>query len=80
MWKMEEEKEKKRKRTAADKEQEEKELRKIMMSNKQKKLYNKMQYGIDKKSARQDALRDKRRKLDETKKKLKNNRPSKPTW
>lgn len=65
-------KEKKRKRTAADEEQEEKELRKIMMSNKQKKLYNKMQYGIDKKNGRQEALREKRRKLEETKSKLKN--------
>ncbi|ANB11226.1 Nop7p [Sugiyamaella lignohabitans] len=62
---------KRKKKTAADKEQEEKDLRKIMMSNKQKKLYNKMQYGIDKKQAREEELKKKRRKIEATKEKLK---------
>lgn len=51
-------------------EEEEKELKKIMMSNKQRKLYKKMQYGIDKKEARQDDLTKKRRKLEKTKAEL----------
>ena len=33
---------------------EEKELKKIMMSNKQKKLFKKMQYGIEKKENREN--------------------------
>lgn len=56
-----------KKRSAED---EEKELKKIMMSNKQRKLYKKMQYGIDKKEARQDDLTKKRRKLEKTKAEL----------
>ncbi|ODV82389.1 Pescadillo [Suhomyces tanzawaensis NRRL Y-17324] len=53
-----------KKRTA---EEEEKELKKIMMTNKQRKLYKKMQYGIDKKEARQEDLTKKRRKLEKAK-------------
>lgn len=56
-----------KKRSAED---EEKDLKKIMMSNKQRKLYKKMQYGIDKKEARQDDLTKKRRKLEKTKAEL----------
>ena len=37
------------------------------MTNKQKKLYKKMQYGINKKEARDEELRQKRRKLEKTK-------------
>lgn len=51
-------------------EEEEMELKKIMMSNKQRKLYKKMQYGIDKKEAREKDLTKKRRKLDKTKAEL----------
>ncbi|KAK9367752.1 Pescadillo N-terminus-domain-containing protein [Lipomyces kononenkoae] len=47
--------------------EEEKELRKIMMTNKQKKLYNQMQYGIQKKETRKEALKTKRRKLEKNK-------------
>lgn len=60
-----------KKRTAADKEKEEKDLKKIMMSNKQRKLYEKMQYGLDKKKTREEELRKKRRKIDEINNKLK---------
>lgn len=59
-----------KKRTQADQEQEEKELKKMMMTNKQKKLYTKMQYGIEKKEKRQDELKKKKRKLEQTKAKL----------
>jgi pescadillo protein len=48
-------------------EQEEKDLKMIMMTNKQKKLYKKMQYGINKKEARDEELRQKRRKLEKAK-------------
>lgn len=56
-----------KKRSAED---EEKELRKIMMTNKQRKLYNKMQHGINKKETRLDDLAKKRRKLDKKKTEL----------
>ncbi|KAK6197503.1 Pescadillo [Scheffersomyces amazonensis] len=56
-----------KKRSAED---EEKELKKIMMTNKQRKLYKKMQYGIEKKEARQDELAKKRRKIEKTKAEL----------
>jgi pescadillo protein len=62
---------KKKKRTAKDKEEEEKELKKILMPNKARKLYKKMQYSNDKKQAREEELRKKRRKLEEAKSKLK---------
>lgn len=58
---------KKSKKTA---EEEEKELKKIMMTNKQKKLYNKMQYGIEKKESRVDTLAKKRKQVEKTKKQL----------
>lgn len=53
-------------------EDEEKELKKIMMTNKQRKLYNKMQYGLNKKKEREDLLNKKRKKLAKTKKQLGN--------
>lgn len=65
-----EEKDKKRKRSAKSAEEEEKELKKIMMSNKQKKLYNKMQYGIEKKDNRTELLTKKRKQIEKTKKQL----------
>lgn len=65
-----EEKDKKRKRSAKSAEEEEKELKKIMMSNKQKKLYNKMQHGIEKKDNRTELLTKKRKQIEKTKKQL----------
>ncbi|PRT54299.1 Pescadillo [Wickerhamiella sorbophila] len=60
-----------KKRSAkVSKEDEEKELRKMMMTSKQKKLYGRMQHGNDKKQAREDKLRSKRRKLEKLKEKL----------
>ncbi|ODQ63334.1 nucleolar protein [Nadsonia fulvescens var. elongata DSM 6958] len=60
--------------TKAEKEaKEEKELKMIMMTNKQKKLYKKMQYGINKVEARDDELKKKRRKIEQTKAKLQKN-------
>lgn len=59
-----------KKRSAVDQEKEEKELKMMMMTNKQKKLYKKMQYGIDKKEARTEELKKKKRKLEQTKAKL----------
>lgn len=53
-------------------EEEEKELKKIMMTNKQRKLYKKMQYGIEKKESRQEELTKKKRKLQKAKADLKN--------
>lgn len=41
-----------------------------MMSNKQKKLYNKMQYGIEKKDNRTELLTKKRKQIEKTKKQL----------
>lgn len=61
---------KKAKKAKKSAEEEEKELKKIMMTNKQKKLYNKMQYGIDKKETRVDQLAKKRKQLEKTKKQL----------
>lgn len=62
----------KAKKTKAKKseEEEEKELKKIMMTNKQKKLYNKMQYGIEKKESRVETLEKKRKQIAKTKKSL----------
>lgn len=51
-------------------EEEEKELKKIMMSNKQKRLYNKVQYGVEKKDSRAEKLAKKRKQLDKAKKQL----------
>lgn len=53
-------------------EDDEKELKKIMMTNKQRKLYNKMQYGIEKKKERKELLDKKRKKLQKTKNELNN--------
>lgn len=50
---------------------EEKELKKIMMTNKQKKLYNKMQYGIEKKETRERELTKKKKQLEKKKEQLK---------
>ncbi|CDK24932.1 unnamed protein product [Kuraishia capsulata CBS 1993] len=61
------EKKKSNKRSA---EEEEKDLKMIMMSNKQKKLYKKMQYGINKDEQRTEELQKKRRKIEKTKSKL----------
>ncbi|ODQ81279.1 hypothetical protein BABINDRAFT_160649 [Babjeviella inositovora NRRL Y-12698] len=50
---------------------EEKDLKMIMMTNKQRKLYKKMQYGIDKKETRAEELTAKKRKLQKAKEDLK---------
>ncbi|KAK9469435.1 Pescadillo N-terminus-domain-containing protein [Lipomyces arxii] len=55
--------------------EEERELRKIMMTNKQKKLYNQMQYGINKKEQRKEALKTKRRKIEQGNRKQNLNAP-----
>lgn len=52
-------------------EDEEKELKKIMMTNKQRKLYKKMQYGIEQKEARQEDLSKKRKQIEKKKQELK---------
>lgn len=52
-------------------EEEEKELKKIMMTNKQRKLYKKMQHGIMKKETRQEQLSNKKRKLEKARNDLK---------
>lgn len=50
--------------------EEEAELKLIMMSNKQRKLYKKMKYSNEQKENSQDLLREKRRKIEKTKGKL----------
>lgn len=50
--------------------QEEKEMKKIMMSNKQKKLYKKMEYSNKQKEDRKNQLTEKKRKIEKTKKSL----------
>jgi pescadillo protein len=56
-----------KKRTAAEAEAEEaKELAKIMMTNKQQKLYTKIQYGKDKKAAEVEKLTKKKEQLAKT--------------
>ncbi len=62
-------KEKARKESNAEKkkkENEEIERRKLMMSNKKRKLYEKMQYGNEKKDVEAAKLRKKRRRLEQT--------------
>lgn len=66
----EEQPKKKAKKSKKTAEEEEKELKKIMMTNKQKKLYNKMQYGIEKKESRVETLAKKRKQVEKTKKQL----------
>jgi pescadillo protein len=56
-----------KKRSAED---EEKELKMIMMTNKHRKLYKKMQYGINKEEDRQEELSKKRKRLEKTKAQL----------
>ena len=43
---------------------EEKELAKMMMSRKKRRLYDRMQYGIERKAAAADVLREKRAAID----------------
>ena len=59
----------KKKSKAQREEEEQKEMQKIMMTKKKRKLYEKMIYGNEKKQAEADNLRDKRRKLEKSKKK-----------
>ncbi|KAK6457210.1 Pescadillo [Scheffersomyces xylosifermentans] len=66
----EEPKNKKAKGKKRPAEDEEKELKKIMMTNKQRKLYKKMQYGIEKKETRNEELAKKKRKIEKTKSEL----------
>lgn len=63
-------KKKKAKKAKKTAEEEEKELKTIMMTNKQKKLYTKMQYGIDKKESRVEQLAKKKKQLEKAKKQL----------
>ncbi|QPG72797.1 hypothetical protein FOA43_000099 [Brettanomyces nanus] len=63
-------KSKKRKIEGETEETEEKKLKMIMMSNKQRKLYKKMQYGINKDEVRKGALQKKKRKLQKAESKL----------
>ncbi|KAF8953450.1 mRNA-binding ribosome synthesis protein nop7 [Haplosporangium bisporale] len=61
-----------KKRTAAEAEEAEaKELAKIMMTNKQQKLYTKIQYGKDKKAAEVQKLTEKKQQLAKASKKAK---------
>ncbi|GME77691.1 unnamed protein product [Ambrosiozyma monospora] len=63
---------KSKKRTATQtEEEEEKELKQMMMTNKQRKLYKKMQYGLNKQEERNKDLAKKKRKLEKTKEQLK---------
>lgn len=64
----EEAKTKSKKRKAED---EEKELKKIMMTNKQRKLYNKMEYSNQQKADREKQLKKKKAQLEKKKKELK---------
>lgn len=59
----------KKKSKAQKEEEEQKEMQKIMMTKKKRKLYEKMIYGNQKKQDEADNLRDKRRKLEKSKKK-----------
>ncbi|CCH61118.1 hypothetical protein TBLA_0E00570 [Henningerozyma blattae CBS 6284] len=62
-------KNKKRKSKSTDKD-EEKKLKMIMMSNKQRKLYKKMEYSNDKKEEKIENLKKKKKQIAKTKKKL----------
>ena len=58
---------KERKSTKRPAEDEEKDLRKIMMTNKQRKLYNTMQYSNEKKAAREKELAKKKKQISKAK-------------
>lgn len=60
----------KRKHSEVSEETDEKKLKMIMMSNKQRKLYKKMQYGIDKQDERKAQLEKKRKLLAKKKQEL----------
>ncbi|KAI9480621.1 MAG: Pescadillo N-terminus-domain-containing protein [Benjaminiella poitrasii] len=63
-----EEEKKSKKRTAAEiEEEEQKEMATVMMTNKQRKLYTKMQYGIQKKAEEKAKLEKKKKALKKTK-------------
>ena len=62
--------EKKKKKKKLTEEEEEKEMKMIMMSNKQRKLYKKMQYSNAKKVEKIENLKKKKRQIEKTKKKL----------
>lgn len=64
-------KSKNKKRKATREEDEEKDLKMIMMSNKQRKLYKKMQYSNSRKEEKIDALKKKKKQIVKTKEKLK---------
>ncbi|KAI9279164.1 Pescadillo N-terminus-domain-containing protein [Sporodiniella umbellata] len=65
----EEEEKKPKKRTAAEVEQEEiKEMSTVMMTNKQKKLYSKMKYGIQQKENEATKLEEKKKAINKAKK------------
>lgn len=63
-------KSKKQGKKRANEAEEEKDLKKIMMSNKQRKMYNKVQGGLDKEANRQKELTKKRKKIEKTKAQL----------
>lgn len=65
-------KETKKRKATKSAEEEEQELKTIMMSNKQRKLYKKMKYSNAQKENKTEELKDKRRKLEKSKKKLTN--------
>lgn len=60
-----------RKRKAPTEDEEEKKLRMIMMSNKQRKLYKKMQHSNNKRDERVEMLKKKKKEIAKTKKKAK---------
>ncbi|AQZ16238.1 NOP7 (YGR103W) [Zygosaccharomyces parabailii] len=62
---------KSKKRKAPNEDEEEKRLKMIMMSNKQRKLYKKMQYSNNKKDERIENLKKKKKEISRTKKKAK---------
>lgn len=62
---------KKRKSSEKDKEEEEKKLRMIMMSNKQRKLYKKMEYSNKSKDSKVEQLKKKKKQIAKTEKKIK---------
>ncbi|OBA23866.1 Pescadillo [Metschnikowia bicuspidata var. bicuspidata NRRL YB-4993] len=61
---------KKAKKPKKSEEEEEKELKTIMMNKKLKRLYDRMQHGIEKKDSRVEKLAKKRKQIEKTKKQL----------